>query len=63
MERNLKRATKQSSNIIIDSHRMSKIHDKSVQKVLIQKYKQQKTIKNLLFVNRKRQVIDISKLT
>lgn len=41
---------------------MSKIHDSSIQKLLIQKYKQQKTIKQLLFVNRKREVIDISKL-
>ena len=62
IERNLKRATKQSCNIIIDSHRMSKIHDSSVLKLLVQKYKQQKTIKKLLFVNRKRQVIDVSTL-
>lgn len=62
VERNLKRATKQSGNIIIDSHRMSKVHDSSIQKLLAQKYKQQKTIKRLLFVNRKRQVIDISTL-
>ena len=60
IERNLKRATRQSGNVIIDSHRMSKIHDSSVQKLLIQKYKQQKTVKKLLFINRKRQVIDIS---
>lgn len=62
LERNLKRATKQSGNIIIDSHRMSKIRDASIQKLLVQKYKQQKTIKRLLFINRKRQVIDISAL-
>jgi hypothetical protein len=62
VERNLKRATKQSGSIIIDSQRMSKIHDSSVQKLLIQKYQQQKTIKRLLFVNRKRQVVDISTL-
>ena len=62
VERNLKRATKQSSNIVIDSRRMSKLQDRTVQKFLVQKYKQQKTIKKLLFVNRKHQVIDISKL-
>jgi hypothetical protein len=60
IERNLKRATKQSENIIIDSHRMSKIHDSSIQRLLVQKCKQQRTIKKLLFINRKRQVIDIS---
>lgn len=62
VERNLKRATKQSGNIIIDSRRMSKLQDRTVQKFLISKCKQQKTIKNLLFVNRQRQVIDISTL-
>jgi len=62
VERNLKRATKQSGHIIIDSHRMKKLRDANVQKLLAQKYKQQKTIKKLLFVKRKRQVIDISTL-
>jgi hypothetical protein len=59
VERNLKRATKQSGNIIVDSHRMSKLHDSSIQRLLVQKHKQQRTIKKLLFINRKRQVIDI----
>lgn len=63
IERNLKRATKQSGNIVIDSRRMSKLQDRTVQKFLVQKYQQQKTIKRLFFVNRKRRVIDISKLT
>ena len=62
VERNLKRASKQSSNIIIDSRRMSKIHDATIQKFLAQKLKQQKSIKRLLFVNRKHEVIDISDL-
>ncbi len=62
IERNLKRATKQSSNIVIDSHRLRKIHDSTIQALLLQKFKQQKTIKKLLFVNRKHQVIDISTL-
>jgi hypothetical protein len=63
IERNLKRATRQSSNIIIDSHRMSKIQDMSIQRLLIHKYKQQKTIKKLLFINRKREIIDIHKFS
>jgi len=62
VERNLKRASKQSSNIIIDSRRMSKIHDTTIQNFLLQKLKQQKAIKRLLLVNRKHQIIDISGL-
>jgi hypothetical protein len=62
IERNLKRAAKQSTNIIIDSRRMSKIHDATIQKFLAQKLKQQRTIKKLLFVNRKHQIIDINTL-
>lgn len=62
IERNLKRATKQSSNIIIDSYRLRKIHDSTVQRFLAQKYKRQKAIKRLLFINRKRLVVDISKV-
>ncbi len=62
VERNLKRATKQSSNVVIDSRRMRKLQDRTIQKFLLQKYKQQKTIKQLMFVNRKHQLIDISKL-
>ena len=63
VERNLKRATKQSGNIIIDSRRMSKLHDATIQKFLAQKLKQQKSIKSILFVNRKHEVIDISTIT
>ena len=62
VERNLKRAARQSGNIIIDSRRMSKIHDSTIQKFLVQKFKQQKSIKRLLFVNRKHQIVDISRL-
>lgn len=62
VERNLKRATKQSGNIIIDSRRMSKLRDATIQKFLLQKLTQQKTIKQILFINRKHEVIDISTL-
>ena len=62
VERNLKRATKQSSNIIVDSRRMHKIHDTTIQGFLLQKLKHQRTIKKLLFVNRKHEIIDISEL-
>lgn len=62
VERNLKRATKQSGNIIIDSQRLHGLQDRTVQRFLVQKFKQQKTIKRLLFINRKRETIDISTL-
>jgi len=62
VERNLKRATKQSGNIIIDSRRMSKLRDVTIQKFLMQKLKQQKTIKQILFINRKHEVTDIGDL-
>lgn len=57
VERNLKRATKQSGNIIIDSCRLSKLQDRVVQKFLVSKFKHQKAIKRLIFVNRKREVV------
>ena len=62
IERNLKRASKQSQNIITDTHRLQRLHDASVQKLLIQKLRGQKTIQRLLLVNRKREVIDIASL-
>jgi hypothetical protein len=60
IERNLKRASKQSENIIIDSQRLSKLHDSKVQRKLAEKLKSQKSIARILFINRNRQVIDIS---
>jgi Contact-dependent growth inhibition CdiA C-terminal domain len=63
IERNLKKASKQSPNIIIDSIRIKGISDSAVQKFLVQKYTQQKNIKKLVFVDRKRRVIDIGLLT
>lgn len=63
IERNLKRANKQSVYIIIDSERLHSLQDRTVERFLVRKFKQQKTIKRLIFVNRKRQVIDISTLT
>lgn len=62
IERNLKRATKQSGNIILDSCRLRTLRDATVQKLLIQKFRQQKAIKRLLFINRRREIIDIGNL-
>lgn len=57
IERNLKKATKQSGNVILDSCRLDKLHDTT-----IQKFKQQKAIKRLIFINKKREAVDISTL-
>ena len=50
VERNLKRALKQSPNIIFDSHRMKKLHDKTIQNFLAQKLREQKQIKRLIII-------------
>lgn len=59
IERNLKRATKQSPNIIIDSYRVKNLRDSSIQRFLENKVHSQKAIKRILFINRRRDVIDI----
>jgi hypothetical protein len=62
VERNLKRAYHQSTNIIFDSRRMKRLPDKSIQKELIKQFTLTRNIKRILFVNRKHEVIDISTL-
>jgi hypothetical protein len=62
IQNNLKKANRQSKYIIIDSQRIKHLPDKSIQNFLLERYKKQKSIKRLLFVNRKRQVIDIANL-
>lgn len=62
MERNLKKAYRQSENIVFDSQRMGRLPDKSIQKDLIKQFILTKKMKRLLFVNRKRETIDISTL-
>ena len=62
IEKNLKRASKQSENVIIDSQRVKFIPDQKLQKFLVEKLGTQKSIKRLLFVNRQREVIDINKV-
>lgn len=62
VERNLKKAYKQSANIVFDSQRMGRLPDKSIQKELIKQFCLTKKMERLLFVNRKRETIDISTL-
>lgn len=62
IEKNLKRASKQSPNIIIDSQRIKHLPDKKLQYFLCNRLQAQRSIKRLLFVNRRREVIDINAL-
>lgn len=62
IQNNLKKANRQSKNIIIDSQRVKRIPDSKIQAFLLQRLKAQKSIERLLFVNRRREVIDINDL-
>ena len=63
IERNLRKATDhQSSNIIIDSFRNKNIQDRSVQNFLIERLRRKHGVSRIIFVNRKREVIDINSL-
>jgi hypothetical protein len=62
IERNLKRASHQSENIIIDSRRMKGVKDDNIKRYLIIKLKTQRTIKKLLFITKKGRLLDINQL-
>ncbi|MCL2037682.1 hypothetical protein FWG95_01610 [Candidatus Saccharibacteria bacterium] len=61
IEKNLQRASKKVPYVIIDSCRIKKLPDSKIQKFLIERFKAQKSIKELWYINRKREVVDISK--
>ena len=63
IQRNIVRAINhQSANIVIDSFRMKKIRDSSIQSFLISRLKKGKGIKRLLFVTKSGKVVDINDL-
>lgn len=63
IERNLRKAINhQSPNIILDSFRMKNIKDKSVESFLLERLKMRHGIKRIIFVNRKRIVVDINNM-
>lgn len=63
IERNLRKAVNyQSANIIFDSFRIKNMQDRSIQSFLSERLKRRHGIQRILFVNRKREVIDINKL-
>mgnify|MGYP007101824699 CR=1 FL=1 len=52
VERNLKRATKQSRNIVFDSSRMKNLRDDKIRGNLIFQAKHQKLIDNIIFIDK-----------
>ena len=59
VEQNLRRALKQSRNVIFDSRRMKGLPDHAIERELRKWGKELKSLERLLFVNRHAQVIDI----
>ena len=63
IERNLRKALDhQLCNIVIDSFRMKDIRDLSIQNFLADRLRRGHGIKRLIFVNRKREIVDINEI-
>lgn len=62
LEHLLKKALKQSPNIIIDTSRMKSSRDDNIRKFLVVQAKSRKQIKKLIMVTKRGQIIDISAL-
>ena len=61
VERSLKRGTKQSDKIIVSSHRVKYIPDKAIERELTRKMRANKKVTIVKFINRKHEIIDITK--
>ena len=59
IERNLRRAKTQSERIVLDSARMKKIPDTAIKREILAKAPYITEIKEVIFINRKRECIDI----
>jgi len=62
LEHILKKALKQSSNIIIDTSRMKNVRDDNTRRFLINQVRIRKQIKKLIMISKQGQIIDISSL-
>lgn len=60
LERNLKRATKQSCNVVFDATRVKGLSDVVLAKFLSERFRRQKQLRKLLFITKAGQIIDIS---
>lgn len=57
--RNVKRALEKCPNVIIDSSRVKGLRDDAIQRTLKNKVKDLAGLKNLIFVNKRGQIVDI----
>ena len=62
VERNLKRGTHQSENLVLTSCRIHRVQDRSIQSCLAERLRRKHGIKRIIFVNRLGEAIDINKL-
>lgn len=62
IEHNLKKALKQSNNIIFSTIRMKDARDDNVRRYLIRQAKSRKQIKRLIMITKRGQIIDIKAL-
>lgn len=62
LEHILKKALKQSSNIIIDTSKMKNVRDDNTRRFLINQVRIRKQIKKLIMISKRGQIIDISSL-
>jgi len=62
LEHLIKKALKQSQNIIIDTSRMKNSRDDNTRRFLISQIKTRKQIKRLIMITKRGQIIDISAL-
>ena len=57
--RNVKRALEKCPNVIIDSSRIKGLSDEAIRRTLKNKVKDLPGLKNLLFINKRGQIVDI----
>ena len=62
LEHILKKAVKQSCNIIIDTSRMKNVRDDNTRRFLINQVRIRRQINNLIMITKQGQIIDISAL-
>ena len=62
LEHLLKKALRQSPNIIIDTSRMKNSRDDATRKFLISQVKSRKQIKRLIMITKRGQIVDITAL-
>ena len=59
IERNLRKACRQSANVVFDSQRMKGASDAEIERELRRLRRHVRAVKRLRFVNRRREVVDI----